>query len=108
MKSILQGTTPTLTLEFESADLSVANIVGLEFAIKQQQTVTVYGLSDVTLDTEENTISYTFSEEETLGFTPDILLFVQARAILSDGNIVGTKLLSFNVDEFIGAGVSSE
>ena len=108
MKSILQGTTPTLTLEFEPADLSVANIVGLEFAIKQQQTVTVYGLSDVTLDAEENTISYTFSEEETLAFVPDILLFVQARVILSDGNIVGTELLSFNVDEFIGAGVSSE
>lgn len=108
MDSILQGTTPTLTLEFEPADLSVANIVGLEFAVKQQKTVAVYGLSDVTLDTEENSISYTFSEEETLAFIPDCFLFVQARMILSDGNIVGTEQISFNVNEFIGSGVSSE
>ena len=108
MKSILQGTTPTLTLEFDTADLSVENIVGIEFAIKQQETVTVYGLSDVTLDTEANTVSYTFSEEETLAFVPNLLLFVQARMILADGNIVGTDQMAFNVDEFIGAGVSSE
>lgn len=108
MDSILQGTTPTLTIEIDTEDFSVSDIVGLELAVKQQNTVTRYGLSDVTLDTEENTISYTFSEEETLAFIPDILLFVQARFILSGGNIVGTKLMSFNVDDFIGAGVSSE
>ena len=106
MKGILQGTTPTLTLEFDTEDLSVANIVGLEFAVKQKETVTVYGLSDVTLDSEGNTLSYTFSEEETLAFVPDCLLFVQARMVLSDGNIVGTEQMTFNVDEFIGEGVS--
>lgn len=108
MESILQGTTPTLTLEFDTADLSVANIESLELAIKQQETVTVYGLSDVIIDTEANSISFSFTDTETLAFAPDMLIFAQARFFLNDGNVVGTRVMAFNVEEFIGAGVSSE
>ena len=107
MYSILQGTTPTLTIAIDPEDFAVSNIVALELAIKQKNNITTYDLSDVTLDTTENTISYTFSEDETLGFIPDILLFVQLRFLLSDGNICGTNRMSFNVDDFIGSEVLS-
>ena len=105
MDSILQGTTPTLTIELDPVDLNVENIVALDLAIKQKDNVTDYGLSDVTLDVENNAISYKFTEDETLAFIPDTFLFVQLRFLLPDGTICGTDRITFSVNDFIGSEV---
>ena len=105
MDSILQGTTPTLTIAIDPTDFEVSNIVALEFTVKQKTNVSIYGLSDVTLDTEENTISYTFTEAETLAFIPDILLTVQLRFLFADGSICGTNRINFNVNDLISTEV---
>lgn len=101
MDSILQGTTPTLTIAIDPADFSVSDIVVLELAVKQKSNITLYGLSDVTLDPDANTISYTFTEVETLAFIPGVWLTVQLRVGFADGNICGSEPMSFNVDELI-------
>lgn len=105
MDSILRGTTPTLTIAIDPTDFSVSDVVALELRIKQKNNLTIYSLSDVTLDPEENTVSYLFTEAETLALLSDIWFCVQLRFWFVDGNICGTGSMSFNVDELIGAGV---
>lgn len=107
MNDILQGTTPTLTIQIDPADFAVTDIVALELAVKQQNNVISHGLTDVTIDAAGNSVSYTFTEAETLAFVPDVLLRAQARFMLTDGNICGTDIMSFNVDDFIGSEVLS-
>lgn len=107
MESILQGTTPTLTIAINPTDFSVSDIVALELRIKQKNVVNIYSLSDVTIDTTANTVSYTFTEAETLAFVPDVNLTVQLRFWFPDGTICGTNRMNFNVNDLIGAGVST-
>jgi hypothetical protein len=103
----MQGTTPTLTLAIDPADFSVSDIVALELAVKQKNNVTLYSLADVTLDAEENTISYRFSEIETLTFTPGVWLTVQLRVAFADGNICGSDPMNFGVEDLISPEVLS-
>ena len=92
MDNILQGTTPTITISIDPTDFSVSDVIALEFTTKQKNNISVYGLQDVTVDTNANTVSYTFSQVETLAFIPDVLLSVQLRFMFADGSIVGTNL----------------
>lgn len=101
MDSILQGTTPTLTIAIDPTDFAVSDIVALELAVKQKTNITLYDLSDVTLDPAANTISYTFTQAETLAFVPGVWLTVQLCVGFADGNICGSEPMSFNVDELI-------
>lgn len=107
MDSILQGTTPTLTIAINPTDFAVSDVIALELAVKQKNNVYTHGLADVTIDTAGNTVSYTFTEAETLALIPDVLLSVQVRFAFADGNICGTDRMNFNVDDFIGSGVLS-
>lgn len=107
MNSILQGTTPTLTIAIDPTDFAVSDIVELELRVKQKNDLSIYGLSDVTIDTAANTVTYRFTEAETLAFIPDVYLFAQMRFYFADGNICGTNQMSFNVDDLIGAEVVS-
>lgn len=106
MDNILQGTTPTLTISIDPTDFSVSDLTGFELRIGQQSTVTIYSLSDVTIDPVENTVSYLFTEAETLALIPDILLAYQCRFFFADGNICGTDLMYLNVNDLMGSGVS--
>lgn len=106
MDSILQGTTPTLTVAIDPTDFSVSDLTGLELRIKQKNNINIYSLTDVTIDPDANTVSYQFTEAETLAFIPDILLSAQLRFMFADGNICGTDPMNFNVDDLIGSGVS--
>lgn len=105
MDSILQGTTPTLTIAIDPTDFAVSDIVALELAVKQKTNITLYGLSDVTVDPDANTISYTFTQAETLAFIPGVWLSVQLRVCFADGNICGSEPMNFNVDDLISTEV---
>lgn len=105
MDSILRGTTPTLTIAIDPTDFAVSDIVALELAVKQKTNITLYDLSDVTLDTTENTVSYTFTEAETLAYVPGVWLSVQLRVRFADGNICGSEPMNFNVDDLISTEV---
>ena len=107
MDNILQGTTPTITISIDPTDFSVSDVIALEFTTKQKNNISVYGLQDVTVDTNANTVSYTFSQAETLAFIPDVLLSVQLRFMFSDGSIVGTNRMNFNIDDLISSEVLS-
>lgn len=103
--NILQGTTPTLTITVDTDDFNVSDVTELELAIKNGSTLNLYGLSDVTLDSTENTIAYQFTEAETLALDPKNNLVYQLRFMFSDGSIVGTNALSIRVSKLYSTAV---
>ena len=108
MFSILQGTTPTLTIAVDQADLQLSEIIELELTFQQAQDDPVYKhLADVTIDNEANTVSYHFTQEETLTLIPSRQLNWQIRFALPDGNVVGTPIAQIPVSDLISNEVLS-
>lgn len=101
MISILQGTTPTLTIAVDQNDLLLSEITDLELAFQQADDPVYKHMSDVSIDTEANTVSYHFTQEETLALIPTRILNWQIRFLLPDGNIVGTPIAQITVSDLI-------
>lgn len=108
MASILQGTTPSLSVKISQDDFLVESVTDLELVFQNGSVLLKKGLEDVVADTEENTFTYTFTEEETLSLTPASMLFYQLRFAFSDGSIVGTKKASLRVEDLISEAVMDE
>lgn len=106
--SILQGTTPSLAISISAEDFSVSDVTKLELVLQNGSTVWKKGLTDVTLDAEANSITYTFTESETLQLRPQNSLVYQLRFQFQDGSIVGTKKASLRVDDLISEAVMNE
>lgn len=99
MNGILQGTTPSLTITIPE-EISVSDITALELAFKQMASVTLLHLTDVSIDTEANTITYAFTEAQTLALIPSAPLMWQLRIETADG-IFGTPQGRLNVLDLI-------
>lgn len=101
---ILQGTTPYLACHFNPDKLNVANIVALELAFQQIQTycpmLLIKGKDDCTIDTENNTILYHFTQDETLKMKVDKPLKFQFRFLI-EGEFVGTHAKEIRVEELL-------
>jgi len=108
MASILQGTTPSLEIKIASTDFSVTDVVELEFTFQNGSMTLIKGLGDVSVDAQNNSFTYTFTELETLALVPSAMLFYQLRFGFQDGSIVGTKKASLRVDDLISEAVMSE
>lgn len=108
MASILQGTTPSLTIHIAQTDFSVTDVTDLELVFQNGSTPLRKSLADVVVNAENNSFTYTFTEAETLSFTPTSMLFYQLRFGFSDGSIVGTKKASLRVDDLISEAVMDE
>lgn len=106
--SILQGTTPSLTITINPEDFAVADVVKLELVLQNGPNIIRKALEDVTADTEANSITYTFTEAETLALRPQNALTYQLRFSFQDGSIVGTKKASLRVDDLISEAVMNE
>lgn len=101
MSSILQGTTPSITFNISEEDFAVSDVVKLELVFSNNGKVETKGLSDVTIDADANSITYTFTEAETLALAPTARLYYQLRFGFQDGSIVGTKKASIDVSDLI-------
>lgn len=99
VNAILQGTTPSLTITIPE-EITVDEITALELTFKQAFGVSVHHLADVSLDIEDNTITYAFSEAETLALSPAAPLLWQLRIQTTDG-IFGTPQNRINVLDLI-------
>ena len=109
INSILQGTTPTLTVSIDSSDLSLSDVVQLELTFKQfNQNPIIHYIADCTLDLDANTVSYHFTEAETLAFDPTTPLLYQLRFGTNDGEIVGTNAMQVNVTDLMSGVVLPE
>jgi len=91
MSGILRGTTPDFIIKVNTEDFVVSDVVKLEVTIWNGSRQTIYGLSDVTVDTTENSFGIHFSEEDTLNLDSSKSFKWQMRCVFEDGNIVGTR-----------------
>ena len=91
MSGILRGTTPDFVIKIKQEDFLVTDVVKLELTVWNGSHQTIYGLSDVTLDTEQNRFVLHFTESDTLAFDSSKSFKWQMRCMLEDGNIVGTR-----------------
>lgn len=108
-ESILQGTTPTLTVEIDPAHLSLADVTELELTFQQHnKEPTIRHLTDCVLDLEENTVAYHFSETETHAFHPSFPLRWQLRFVTLDGQVLGTKWKEIEIEDLISKEILTE
>lgn len=108
MSEILQGTTPSLKIKINTDDFLVSDVIKLELTTWHKGEITIKGLSDVTVDTEENAFIYQFTEEETLALTPSSPLRYQLRFMFGDGSIVGTSKMTLRVADLFSEEVMTE
>ena len=107
MMQIIQGTTPTIVATVKS-DIELSTVTELWFYISQSNRVIVdKTLEDVTIDTEEKTISCTLTQQDTLNLKPgDALL--QIRVFLNDEQALATVATKITVIKAYKGGVISE
>ena len=103
MASIMQGTTPSITITIDPEDFQLSNVTKIELYVKNGGTLTTYTAEDLTVDTEANTITLTFSEAETAALNPKKFLTVQGRFWLGS-SVVGINKLTFGVADMMGVG----
>lgn len=101
MSSILQGTTPSLEITISTEDFAVTDVQKLELVLQNGSNILKKGLTDVTLDADANSFTYTFTESETLQLKPQHSLTYQLRFVFADGSIVGTQKASVRVEDLI-------
>jgi hypothetical protein len=88
---MIQGTTPTIYVAFsvEIESLREFKIIfeqeGKENLIKTQK--------DCIIDTEKNVAYTKLSQEETLAFSVDEIVRVQAKALTNDGNVIASSIV---------------
>ena len=91
MSEILRGTTPDFVIRVKQEDFLVTDVVKLEVTIWNGTRQTIYGLSDVTVDSTENSFGIHFTEADTLALDSSKSFKWQMRCMFEDGNIVGTR-----------------
>lgn len=101
MASILQGTTPSITFNISEDDFAVTDVTKLELTFSNDGNTVKKALDAVALDAVANSITYTFTEAETLALVPSARLYYQLRFGFQDGSIVGTPKASLNVSDLI-------
>ena len=68
MENIIRGTTPTLIVDFTGV-LDVSTIADAVLTIRTRSGIARKRLSDLTVDISHKTVSYHFSQAETLALT---------------------------------------
>ena len=68
MENLIRGTTPTLIVDFTDV-LDVSTITDAVLTIRTRAGITEKMLSDLTVDTAHKTVSYHFTQAETLALT---------------------------------------
>lgn len=105
MASIMQGTTPSVTITISADDFLLSDVVDIELYVKNGSTVTTYPMDELTVDTEANSVTKTFTEAETTALNPNKNIIIQARFWFSDGSVIGINKISIGVSDMMGVGV---
>lgn len=104
MDEIMQGTTPSLILEVDPNDMWLTSVTKIEVYLTNGGKIVTYTQDDIAVDTEANTITKHFSEEETASFSRKHPVVVQARFWTENGQVVGTHKASFDVADMLTVG----
>lgn len=91
MNGILQGTTPKLVITIPDT-CPLSSVTDIELTMAHKCEKVIYGLADVTIDTEENTVTYAFTEAQTLALDPKVTVNVAAIPYAETANTYGTTV----------------
>lgn len=106
MTTMLQGTTPKINFDFTNSGLSVSDIDAAELTIDSAGKTVTHVLSDMTVNTSDNTLSYQFTEAETLLLNDKYDAFYQL-FIKIDSEVYGTKKKPCNIFQKLKGSVMS-
>lgn len=103
MASIMQGTTPSLTITIDPEDLLLSAVTVIELYVRNGKTTTTYTMDDLTIDIEANTITKVFTEEETAALDPKKNVVIQGRFWAGDA-VIGINKINIGVADMMGVG----
>ena len=87
--AILQGTTPLFVIPFANTGISVSDFDKAELTLTSKGQKVTHYLDEMVADAEENTLSYHFSEEETLALQKNESMMWQI-FVKIDSEVYGT------------------
>ena len=101
--AITRGTTPSIKYKFNVVDVS--DIAVAYMTIKQGTVMIEKDLSDANVDTEENSLTWTLTQDETLLIQYSSLsVSVQCRYRLADGTAGASRITSVPADAILKEG----
>ncbi len=103
-ETIMQGTTPLIILTVDPEDFDVSTATKIELYVQNGGKVVTYTGEDLTVNTQENTITKAFSEEETAAFKRDFPIYIQARFWFAEDVVIGTQRITMSVADMLGLG----
>lgn len=96
MENLLQGTTPYLVIDFTDTGLDVSDLTAAELTLKSGFTKLTYALPSMTVDTSANTLTYHFTENDTLTLSTTAAVTWQV-FVKFGGEIYGTEAERVNI-----------
>lgn len=84
MDIIKQGTTPSFICTFKPETALVNDVQSAVFSVTNDNVVAHHMLNELSVNVLDNSISYTFSQEETLAFKPDTKVSMELHVLMSD------------------------
>ena len=103
MATILQGTTPSVKIHISPDDLPLSQVSEIELCFKNGYKMLTYHMADLVVDTDANTVTKTFTVQETAKLRADMPLIVQGRFWLG-GAVVGISRITLSVGDMLGVG----
>lgn len=97
-----RGTTPTLNIALDG--VNVGDLDKIYITLKQDDSVLTKSGEGVTVNEEDNSVSVSFNQKETLFFRPGYV-YLQMRAVTSGGNAIATDVQKIDAVEILQEGV---
>lgn len=104
MKTMLQGTTPTIIFGFDNTGFTVSQVAKAELTLSSLGNTYTHTLSEMTVNTSNNTLSYNLTEAETLALNDKFDAYYQLYVKIGD-QIYGTKRTQCNIFQKIKGSV---
>lgn len=99
----MRGTTPTIEIEIDTGDFLLFELTAIELYVRNGNTTTTHTKDELTIDENENVLSYQLTEAETKALNPQFPVIVQMRGWYADGNVIGIDKLVFDTADMEGA-----
>ena len=102
---ITRGTTPTLIFSF---DIDLSDVDKINVAFKQKEKMVLEKTEkDCVIDKENQTISITLSQEDTLSFSEENKTSIQIRLLFVDGSADATDIMEEKIGKILKEGILS-
>ena len=95
-----RGTTPTLKIEVEGVEVTDLILDRTMITLKQKEKEVTKSGSDIAVDENENTLSITLTQEETLSFD-DGMAQLQVRATLENGAVMASNIVTDSIGHIL-------